>query len=192
MKNIRSYSPYQLTRMSDAAIRKAYSELRKVANKRLQRLEKAGLGRHGEYRFPTIAQIQSSSRATVASELADVSKFLRDERTTVKGERRFINKMSEIMTQKGYGDLFNTPEKMYETLAFLDEIRDDYKETQLPPSDILDVLQEGERLKIPKDVLKEHIDIFSAHIDELEEVKPTKGGRTFSKSRVNALLRKWK
>ena len=187
------YTPYQLSRMSDSAIRKAYSELRSIANKRLTRLEKQGLGMTARtgYRFPTIKQVESSSRATVASELADVSRFLRDERTTVKGEKKFLSNFKELMTEKGYGDLVDTPDEIYTVLQFLDEMREEHKEMTLPSGDLLDALQEAERLKIPKDKLKANIDLFVAHIDELEQIQPTKGGRTFSTQRLNALIRKW-
>ena len=187
------YSPYQISNMSDSAIRKAYSELRSIANKRLGRLEKQGLGitaRTG-YKFPTIKNIEESSKATIASELADVSKFLRDPRTTVSGEKQFLNNFREMMTEKGYSDLVDTPDDIYKTLEFMEEIRDTNNNRLLPSGDVLDVLQQAERLKIPTEKLKENIDLFVQHLDELEDVKPTKGGRTFSSQRLNALIRKW-
>ena len=193
MSKYKLYSPYQLSQMSESAIRKAYSQLRSIANKRLTRLEKADLGMTARtgYRFPTIKDIEQSSRATVASELADVSRFLRDERTTVTGERRFISNFQEMMGAKGYGDLVESPDDVYNVLQFLDEMREEHKEMTLPSGDLLDALQEAERLKIPKDKLAENIDLFVSHLDELEQVKPTKGGRTFSTTRLNALIKKW-
>ena len=122
------------------------------------------------YKFPTIKDIEQSSRATVASELADVSRFLRDERTTVTGERRFISNFQEMMGAKGYGDLVESPDDVYNVLQFLDEMREEHKEMTLPSGDLLDALQEAERLKIPKDKLAENIDLFVAHLDELENI----------------------
>ena len=193
MKNYKLYTPYALSRMEESSIRKAYSQMRSIANKRLARLESADLNmtaRSG-YRFPTIADIENSSLSTVASELADVSKFLRDERTTVTGEKRFISNFQEMMTEKGYGDLVDTVDGVYDTLQFLDEMREEHKEMTLPSGDLLDALQETERLKIPKDKVKANIDMFVAHLDELEQIHPTKGGRKFSSQRLNALIRKW-
>ena len=179
--------------MSESAIRKAYSELRSIANKRLARLENQGLGMTARtgYKFPTIRNIEESSKATIASELADVSKFLRDPRTTVSGEKQFLNNFREMMTEKGYADLVDTPDDVYKTLEFMEEIRDTNNNRLLPSGDVLDVLQQAERLKIPTEKLKDNIDIFVQHLDELEDVKPTKGGRTFSSQRLNALIRKW-
>ena len=187
------YSPYQISNMSESAIRKAYSELRSIANKRLARLENRGLGMTARtgYKFPTIRNIEESSKATIASELADVSKFLRDPRTTVSGEKQFLNNFREMMTEKGYSDLVDTPDDIYKTLQFMEEIRDTNNNRLLPSGDVLDVLQHAERLKIPTEKLKDNIDLFVQHLDDLEDVKPTKGGRTFSSQRLNALIRKW-
>ena len=151
MKNHKLYSPYQISNMSESAIRKAYSELRSIANKRLGRLEKQGLGMTARtgYKFPTIKNIESSSKSTIASELADVSKFLRDPRTTVTGEKEFLKNFKEMMTDKGYSDLVETPEEIYKTLQFMEEIRDTNNNRLLPSGDVLDAMQQAERLKIP-------------------------------------------
>lgn len=188
-----NFNPYQLSKMTDAEIRKAYSRLRSTANKRLSRLAEAGLNRTARsgYKFPTIAEIQSSSRSTVASELADVSKFLRDERTTVRGEKKFISDFKEIMTDKGYGDLVETPEDIYKTIDYFDELREQHKDKILPSGDALDVLQEAERLNIPHDKLVDNIEMFVSHLDDMKNIKPSKGGAEFSSRRMNNLIRKW-
>ena len=193
MKNHKLYSPYQISNMSESAIRKAYSELRSIANKRLGRLEKQGLGMTARtgYKFPTIKSIEESSKATIASELADVSKFLRDPRTTVTGEKEFLKNFQEMMTDKGYGDLAQTPDQIYQTLRFLDDVRERHENDLIPSGDALDALQQGQRLKIPYEKLLENIDLFVQHLDDLENVQPTKGGRTFSQRRLNALIKKW-
>lgn len=187
------YSPYQISNMSESAMRKAYSELRSVANKRLSRLEKQGLGMTARtgYKFPTIKNIEESSKATIASELADVSKFLRDPRTTVTGEKKFLQNFKEMMTDKGYGSLVETPEEIYNVIEFMEEIRETNNNKILPSGDTLDALQQAQRLKIPIEKFKDNIDLFVQHLDELEDIKPTKGGRKFSSQRLNALIRKW-
>lgn len=193
MKKPKLFTPYQLASMTDAAIRKEYSKLRSIANKRLGRLQAQGLGKSARsgYRFPTIKDIESSSRATVASELADVSRFLRDPRTTVTGEKSFLENFKEMMSEKGYADLVETPDDVYKVLEFMEEIREENNNKVLPSGDALDALQQAQRLKIPMDRFKENIDLFVQHLDDLENVQPTKGGRKFSTQRLNALIRKW-
>ena len=185
--------------MTESQIRAEYSKLRSVANKRLQRLEAAGIGMRAleGYKFPTIAQIQSSSKSTVASELANVSRWLGDYRSTITGERQFISEFKEMMQGKGYGSLVETPEDVYKVVGLLDDLREKYKNdllryrSGLTDKDIFDALQQAQRLNMPIDALKQNIELFVANMDALEKVQPTKGGRTFSSSRVNALVRKW-
>ena len=193
------YTPYKMESMTEAQIRSEYSKLRSVANKRLQRLDSAGIGMRAisGYRFPTISQIESSSRDTVASELANVSRWLGDYRSTLTGERQFISEFKEMMQSKGYGSLVETPEDVYKVVGLLDDLREKYKNdllryrSGLTDKDIFDALQQAQRLNMPIDALKQNIELFVANMDALEKVQPTKGGRTFSSSRVNAPVRKW-
>lgn len=192
-KNVKLYSSHQLSQMSDAEIRKAYSELRSIANKRLGRMEQQGLNRTARtgYRFPTISQIKESSRATVASELADVSKFLRDKRSTVRGEKKFISHFQEVMTEKGYGDLVETPDEIYKLIDFFEELRELHKDKIISSGDALDAQQEAERLNIPKEKLMDNIELFVSHLEELKDVKPSKGVAEFSSRRMKNLIKKW-
>lgn len=192
MKN-KLFTSYQISKMSDAEIRKEYSRLRSIANKRLSRLQAQDLNETARsgYRFPTIKQVESSSRSTVASELADVSKFLKDQHSTVTGEKKFIRDFREIMTEKGYGDLVSSNDDIYKMINFFEEMREIYGDKLYSSGDLLDVLQESERLNIPHDKLKQHIDMFVSNVDSLKNVKPSKGGKTFSSSRINSLVKKW-
>ena len=192
-KSYERFTPYKMKRMTESQIRSEYSKLRSIANKRLSRMEKLNIGmkaREG-YRFPTIKQIESSGMFDVRSMLADVSKWVSDHRSSVTGEKRFLNDFQEMVTEKGYGDLVETPDQIYTTIKFLESIREDYNDQLLSSGDALDALQQAERLKIPHEILLENIDLFVEHLDDLEKVQPTKGGRTFSSRRLNALIRKW-
>lgn len=198
-KKYEIYTPIKMESMTEAQIRAEYSRLRSVGNKRLQRLEAAGIGARAikGYRFPTIAQIESSSKSTVASELANAARWLADYRSTLTGERQFISEFQEMMQGKGYGSLVKTPEDVYKVIGLLDDLREKYKNdllryrSGLTDKDIFDALQQAQRLRMPIEALKQNIELFVANMDALEKVQPTKGGRTFSSSRVNALVRKW-
>lgn len=193
------YTPYKMESMSEKQIRAEYSKMRSIANKRLQGLQESGIGMRAlkGYKFPTIAQIESSSKSTVASELANVSRWLGDYRSTITGEKQFIAEFQEMMRDKGYGDLVMTPEDVYKVINLLDDLREKHKNellkyrSGLTDQDIFDALQQAQRLKMPVEALKQNIELFVANMDALEKVQPTKGGRTFSSSRVNALVRKW-
>lgn len=198
-KKYEVYTPYNMGSMTEKQIRAEYSKLRSVANKRLQRLQESGLGMRAlkGYKFPTIAQIESSSKSTVSSELASVSRWLSDYRSTITGEKQFISEFQDMMLGKGYGDLVKTPEDVYKVVEMLDDLREKHKNdllkyrAGLTDQDIFDALQQAQRLKIPVDALKKNIELFVANMDALEKVQPTKGGRTFGSNRINALVRKW-
>lgn len=198
-KKYELYTPIKMETMTEASLKKEYSRMRSVANKRLQRLEAAGIGKRAlkGYRFPTIAQIQSSSKSTVASELASVSRWLNDYRSTLTGERQFLQEFKEMMKSKGYGSLVDTPEDVYNVVDLLNDLRERHANdllryrSGLTDQDIFDALQQAQRLRMPIEVLKKNIELFVANMDALEKVQPTKGGRTFSSSRIDALVRKW-
>ena len=193
-KSYERYTPYKMKRMSESQIRKEYSRLRSIANKRLERLDIQNLGLKAMtgFRYPTIASIEKAGISNVQSALADVSSWLNDYRSSVTGEKQFLNNFREMFIEKGYGSLVVTPAQIYNTIRFLEEIRSEYNDKLLPSGDALDALQQAQRLKIPMDKLLENIDMFVQHLDELEDIKPTKGGRTFSSQRLNVLIRKWK
>ena len=193
------YTPYKMESMSEKQIRAEYSRLRSIANKRLQRLESAGIGKRAltGYKFPTISQIESSSKSTVASELASVSRWLADYRSTITGEKQFLEEFRELMRGKKYGSLVETVEDTYNVIELLDDLREKHKNDLLKyragrtDQDIFDALQQAQRLNIPVDALKKNIELFVANMDALEKVQPTKGGRTFGSNRINTLIRKW-
>lgn len=187
------FSPFQISKMTESAMRKAYSSLRSVANKRLQRMQAQNLGMTARtgYRFPTIADINASSKSTIASELADVSQFLRSERTTVTGEKRFIGDFVEAMESRGYGDLVTTIDDVYGMIQFMDDMREQYSSKIFDSGDTLDVLQQAERLNIPRDKLRENFDLFASNIEKMEKLRPSTNGREFSQRRINNLIKKW-
>ena len=184
------YSPSEIGKMSARAINKAYSELRSVANKRIQRMSEQGLGRDKSL-FPTIKQIEDTYYGDVRSALGDVSKFLKSPRTTVRGEKAFIKEFQETMIEKGYGDLVETREDIYNMIDFMEDLREQYSDKLFDSGDALDFLQQGQRLKIPAAKLKENYDIFASNLEAMEKLKPSAKGAAFSQRRINNFIKKW-
>ena len=169
------YSPYQIHKMSDRDINKAYSQLRSIANKRLQRMQAQNIGiraREG-FRFPTIASIQESSRDTVAAALADVSQWLRSERTTIKGEKAAIERFRGVIGEN-YPELVKDLDTIYQTMQYLDDLREQYGDKIYDSGDVLDVLQQAEKLNISKNILQQNINIFFENKDKFLKIKTPK------------------
>ena len=187
------YTPYQIEKMSDAAINKAYSQLRSIANKRLQRMQEQGLGKRARegFRFPTIKEVQESSKWSMESQLADVSRFLRSERTTVTGEKRFLNEFVEQMQEKGYGDLVKSYDDIYNTIEFMEQMREQYSDKIFDSGDALDAYQHAQALGIPKEKIKDNIELFISHVDEFTNIQPNRNGKPIGQKRLNNLIKKW-
>ena len=175
------YSPYQIHKMSDRDINRAYSSLRSIANKRLQRMQAQNIGiraREG-FRFPTIAQINESSKDTVSAALADVSAWLRSDRTTIKGEKKAVAQFQSVITELGYSDLVSDLDKTYQTMKYLEKLREDFSDKVYDSGDALDVIQHAERLNISKEILDANINTFVEHSKKFLKIKaPNRTGYT--------------
>ena len=96
------------------------------------------------------------------------------------------------MIEKGYSDLVSTNEDIYNMIDYMDYLREQYGEKLFDSGDALDVLQEGQRLNIPPEKLRENYDLFASNIDKMEKLRKSPGGREFSQARINKLIKKWK
>ena len=180
------YSPYQIERLTNKQIRQEYSKLRSTANKRLQRLQQAGLGERGSYRFPKIA---GRSTEEIAADLADVSRFLRDERSTVTGEKKFVETELEMLHEKGY-DFVNRG-NFYDFINFMEEKRQEVGGKIFDSGDAADVFNEGQRLNIPVNVLKKNFDYFAQNLSAMEKVQPIKTDRTVRFSDIKRKMKRF-
>lgn len=180
------FFPYEIARLTNKQIRREYSKLRSTANKRLQRLQEAGLGVHGSFRFPKIA---GRSNEQLEADLADVSRFLRDERTTVTGERKFVKGELEMLHEKGYE--FVNRENFYDFINFMEEKRQEVGGKIFDSGDAADVFNEGQRLNIPVNVLKKNFDYFAQNLAAMEKVQPIKTDRTVRFSDIKRKMKRF-
>ena len=185
------FSPTQIAKMSNADIRKEYSRLRSIANKRIQRMEQSGLGMGRNQKFATIKQISESSKWNVESQLAEVSRFLRSERTTITGEKKFLNEFKQNMIDRGYGDLVQTTEDIYDMIDFMEHMREQYGDKLFDSGDALDVLQETQRLNIPPKKVRENYEAFASNLAELEKMSTPKTEKTMSNAKVKKLVERF-
>lgn len=180
------YFPYQIERLTNKQIRQEYSKLRSTANKRLQRLQEAGLGARGSFRFPKIA---GRSNEQLEADLADVSRFLRDERTTVTGERKFVEGELDMLHEKGYE--FINRENFYDFINFMEEKRQEVGGKLFDSGDAADVFNQGQRLNIPVNVLKKNFDYFAENLAAMEKVQPIKTDRTVRFSDIKRKMKRY-
>lgn len=182
------YTPSKIKDMTSRLVHQEYSRLRSIANKRIQRLNNVGLGMGRGKPFPTIKDITKSTRVSIESMLADVSKFLYSDRTTVTGERKFLADFKKTMTDKGYGDLVQTTKDIYKMLKFMEAMREQYGDKVFDSGDALDVLQETQRLNIPIERVRENFEDFVSNINELESLPTPENKRKKTKKEVAEMI----
>lgn len=187
------FTPYQIHKMTSGAINKAYSALRSIANKRLQRMQAQGLGvraREG-FRFPTIKQIQESSKDTVSAALADVSRWLSQPQSTIRGERQKIAEFRESMADMGYSDLTTTLDDTYRLMQYLEDLREQYSNDLYDSGDALDVYQHAQDLGISPAVFEKNMNLFYENHREFLAISVNKNGRAIGAKRLQNTINKW-
>ena len=182
------FFPFQISGMNIESVREAYRGLRSVANKRLSRLEAQKLGQMGSYRFPAAGKLTDNQ---LREQLADVSRYVRDPRHTVRGEKRFMREEIESLHDQGY-DWINQ-ENFYDFVNYMDELREQYGNKAFDSGDAADVFSNAQRIGIDPKVLKTNYEYFAEHLNELERMRPARSewGASFEgiKQKINKLSR---
>lgn len=104
------YNPSEVKYLDADEMRREYTELRKVANRRAQRLRKAGF-ENTDLANRFFAPQSSLSDDDIKAELLDVSRYLRDERTFVQGMREYDKTMKKSLEK--YGDVISKDPKRF-------------------------------------------------------------------------------
>lgn len=163
------YFPFQIRDMSAGDIRSAYVKMRKAANQRLTRMEKAGLGTMGSYRFPKVRDL---SERQMAEQLAEASRYMRDPRHTIPGERLFINDELRKLHKDGYK--WVNEDNFYAFTEFMEDLREQYGNKAFDSGDAADVFNNAQKIGIDPDVVKENFDYFAEHLAELKRMRPAR------------------
>lgn len=89
---------------SDREARAEYARLRKVANARLKRMEKAGYTSSRAYRFygDGFESLRGADITTVRERLADVAHFIGLKTSSITGQRAAVKKGVSTMQSHGY------------------------------------------------------------------------------------------
>lgn len=89
----------------EAKVRKEYTRLRDIAQKRIKRLEKAGLTDTEVYKrnvkhYPKLGDIKTKNE--LSARLSDLARFVASERSTVSGFKAIRKKSLETLHEHGY------------------------------------------------------------------------------------------
>ena len=115
------YYPYRLEQIDERALRKEYSRLREIANRRLQRLlaseyKETDLAKEYAGGFAILAEVEDLPR-----ELTKLARFVASERTSVTGLKRIDKQTISTLHQHGY--TFVNSKNVGQFGAFMEEMR---------------------------------------------------------------------
>ena len=122
-----AYKYYNLDIHTESELRKEYSRLRAIANKRITRLKKAGFGesalleRYGQG-FARTRSIAKGDVASLKKALYEVTWFSTDARSTVSGERKAMLKEIKKLHENGYDFVNET--NYYKFKRFMQKMKD--------------------------------------------------------------------
>ena len=115
------YYPYRLEQMDESALRKEYIRLRKIANKRLARLQAS------KYKDSDLAKEYSGGFEILANvadlprELTVLARFVASERSSITGLQRIEKQTISTLHQHGYK--FVNTKNVRQFGAFMEEMR---------------------------------------------------------------------
>lgn len=138
----------------EMSVRKEYTRLRDIAQKRLKRLEAAGFENTNIYKrnvkhFPKLKDIKSSNE--LAQRLSDLEMFITSQRSTVSGMKSAINKALETFEEHGYD--FVNKENIDQFGKFMEEYRNQKLDEEYDSGEAADSFRVLEKHHIdPKDV----------------------------------------
>ena len=136
------------------AVRKEYTRLRDISQKRLKRLAKAGFTETETYKmnvshYPVLKDIKSVY--DLAQRLSDLARFISAPRSTVFGMKRHRSKALETFEEHGYD--FVTKENLEDFGAFMEEYRNQKLDQEYDSGEAADAFRVLEKHKIdPKEV----------------------------------------
>ena len=115
------YYPYRLEQMDESALRKEYTRLRKIANKRLARLQASkykdtDLAKEYAGGFEILANV-----ADLPRELTTLARFVASEKSSISGLKRMETKAISTLHQHGY--TFVNAGNVGQFGAFMEEMR---------------------------------------------------------------------
>lgn len=187
------YTPAQIAQLSDKTVRQRYAQLRSIALKRIARLKAAGFGDTdlADVNLPASGKLSAED---LRAGLADLSRWLRDPRTTVRGMKQYLKRMKESLQQAGY----NIPARDLAKFGrYMEEMRARYK-GRLPGSDLVaGVYDHAARLGVSGNTLQRN---FRQWLDDdekiaklykkLQEIQLPPGRKRLSSKELKKLLEK--
>lgn len=154
--------------LSEKEIRDEYRRLRNIANKRIERLEKAGYGGTQAY-LRNAGAYKSASNYTMPElqyKLYQISKFVAAKSSTVSGMRLIEKAAIETLQEKGLGRV----KDLQEFGDFMSWARTRYKNSDFDSERAAEVYNEAKRRSIDIEEIKKDYELYRDNYKQFAEL----------------------
>lgn len=157
---------------AEKAIRKEYTRLRDISQKRLKRMAKDPIfSKSDTYlknvdNFPKLKNITSAEM--LAYKLADLSSYISQKTSTLSGAKEVMYKSLETLHANEY--TFVTPENYLEFGKFMEEYRFQIQDEEYDSGDAAETYGVLEKHKIPVEQIKNDFEYWIANRETLDKL----------------------
>lgn len=154
--------------LSEKEIRDEYRRLRNIANKRIDRLGKAGYGQTQTY-LRNVGSYKAPSNYTMAElqyKLYQISKFVSAKSSTVSGMRLIEKEAIETLQEKGMGRIKN----LQDFGDFMSWARAKYKSSEFDSERAAEVYNEANRRRIDIGEIKKDYEVYRDNYKQFTEL----------------------
>ena len=175
------YTPSEIKAKLDAGgalereVRKEYTRLRDISQKRLKRIAAAGYENTDVYQknvkhYPKLKDIKSKSE--LAQRLSDLSRFVGSTQSTVKGLKEREKKVLKTLKKSGYKYIneFN----LSDFGDFMEYYRDALYDLEYDSGDAADLYTVVEKNKLDPEKVKEDFDFWLENVEDAKKIRKAK------------------
>lgn len=168
-----------------AAVRKEYTRLRDISQKRLKRLKAAGLDDTQAYlknykHYPKLKDIKSDSE--LASRLSDLSRFITAKASTVSGQKDIMRKSLSTLHDNGYK--FVNEENFRNFGKFMEEYRHQMLDMSYDSGDAADLYGVVVKHQLDPEKVKADFEFWLENLDKAQKLRKSKSAGNYEKTKA--------
>ena len=177
---------------AEAAVRKEYTRLRDISQKRLKRMGSTMWADTQTYKrnvnhYPKLKDIQSTSE--LAARLSDLSRYIETQTSTVSGMERQMKKSLATLHKSGYG--FVNRENYLSFGKFMEEYRLQKLDEIYDSGDAAETFDALEKHRVDPEKVKEDFEFWLANMELLKDLPTGKGQKEIQESTLRKRLLKF-
>ena len=153
-------------------VRKEYTRLRDISQKRLKRLAAAGYSntevyQRNVYHYPKLKDIKTKSE--LAQRLSDLSRFVGSTQSTVKGLKAREQKTLESLRESGY--TFVNESNLKDFGDFMEQYRDQLLDMDYDSGDAAELYRIVEKHRLDPDKVSEDFEFYLDNLEKAAELR---------------------